>query len=283
MADEAPVVTAPAPVAAAPVTPATTSAQAPQAPVTEAPTAPVVAQAPNPAPVAETPPVAPPEAPKAPETLIAQSLDATKPTEPPKQPEVKPEGENKTAEGETKAQEGQTAEPAPPPTYDPFTVPEGVNLDAERVKEFTDILSELEVTGKADHEFVQKFGQKAVDFHVQEVTKAVETLQGLYQTQWEKTKAEWKDSFLKDPEIGGTRFQTTVDSARNFIRTHGGTPEQQQQFRDVMESSGLGNHPAIIRLLANAGLAMREGVPLAATTPLTPPKSKVATMYGNNK
>lgn len=269
----------------APVTPVVASVAAPATAPIEAPVAPVTAAALIPAPTPEAAPVAPVEAPKA-VTVMGEALDAkvepVKPAEITPKPEpvaeVKPAVE--PVKEEPKAQEGQSENPAPPPAYDPFTVPEGVTLDEERVTKFTDILRELETTGKADHAAVQQFGQKAVDFHVEEVQKAVENLQNSYMTAWEKQKTDWKDTFMKDPELGGNRFQTTVDAARNFIRTHGGSPEQQQEFRDVMESSGLGNHPAVIRLLANAGTAMKEGTPIIATKPVSAPKSKVSTLYG---
>lgn len=269
----------------APVIPVVASVAAPATAPIEAPAALVTAVTPIPAPTPEAAPVAPVEAPKA-VTVMGEALDskveAVKPAEITPKPEpvaeVKPAVE--PVKEEPKAQEGQSENPAPPPAYDPFTVPEGVTLDEERVTKFTDILRELETTGKADHAAVQQFGQKAVDFHVEEVQKAVENLQNSYMTAWEKQKTDWKDTFMKDPELGGNRFQTTVDAARNFIRTHGGSPEQQQEFRDVMESSGLGNHPAVIRLLANAGTAMKEGTPIIATKPVSAPKSKVSTLYG---
>lgn len=229
------------------------------------------------APVAETPVATVVESPKAPEavTVLAEAIDKSK--EPPKTEVLIAEA---VVTGEKKNEEGQSAEPAPPPVYDPFTVPEGITLDPDRVTKFTGILAELETGGKVDHALVQQFGQKAVDFHTAEVKKAVEDVTNLYKTSWDRQKTEWKDSFMKDPEIGGNRFQTTVDAALTFIRTHGGTPEQQTEFRNLMETSGLGNHPAVIRLLANAGTAMAEGRPLAAQKPVSVPKSKTSTLYG---
>lgn len=268
MANE-PVVAAPA----APVTPTPTPTPAPSpAPVVEAVAPAPVLAAPVVAPVTETPPAPVVEAPvKAPETLLGDN----KPVEAPKAPEAVVE-----APKEEKAKEGQSVEPAPPPVYDSFKVPEGVTLDTERVSEFTKTLAELEQSGKVPHELVQQFGQKAVDMYVTEVKKATDALTQEYVKIWDKQKVDWKDSFLKDPEIGGNRFQTTVDSALTFIRTHGGTTEQQTEFRNLMESSGLGNHPAMIRLLANAGRTMAEGTPLAASKPAPVQKSKVETMYG---
>lgn len=260
-----------------PVTPSvapapTATVVAPTAPV-EAVQTPVVTEAVVVAPVVVEAPAPVVEAPKTPEvkaeTVLGDALSKES-----KPPEVKPE-----AKVEAKT-EGQSAEPAPPPVYDPFTMPEGITLDTERVGKFTEILSELETTGKVDHSLVQQFGQKAVDFHLSEMKKASEDLTKKYVEIWDKQKLDWKDTFLKDPEIGGNRFQTTVDSALTFIRTHGGTTEQQTEFKNLMESSGLGNHPAMIRLLANAGRTMAEGKPLAASKPVPATKSKVETMYG---
>jgi len=261
----------------------------PVAPVVESsvavtPETPVITETTVEQPVVETV-----ETPKS-ETVLGEALDATQeeasvetPTEQAEKPEeVKSEEtpEKVEASEEQKNEGGQSEETAPPPKYDPWVLPEDIKLDEERIGEFSNLLAELETSGKATHEAVQAFGQKAVEFHINEVKKTVEQLTDYYQKTWEKQKTDWKESFLKDPDIGGNRFQTTVDSALTFIRTHGGTPEQQKEFRSLMETSGLGNHPAMIRLLANAGRAMSEGRPIAATKPVSQSKSKTATLYG---
>lgn len=214
------------------------------------------------------------------ETLLSEAL------KPEPAPVVEPVQEPiKTAETaeikETKT-EGQSEETAPPPVYEAFTLPEGVTLDEGRVKQFTDVLSDFELKNKVDHKLVQELGQKAVDIYLNEVKQAIEDVTKFYQTSWEKQKNDWKTAFEKDPEIGGNRQDSTIQSALSFIRTHGGTAEQIAEFRQVMDTSGLGNHPALIRLFANAGRAFSEGTPLAATKPAIQPKSKVATLYGKN-
>lgn len=251
----------------------------------QAPVAPAVEVAQVVAPVVEAPPapvVAPVEAPVVPEvkpaeTVLAAEIDKNKP----------PVEANKT-EG------GQSAEPAPPPkeevapteivkpTYADFVLPEGSTLDKDRISQFTDILADLELKGKADHGITQEIGQKLVDFHVNEVKQVADNYTKMLTEAWGKQKNDWKEAFLADPEIGGNRFQTTVDSALSFIRTHGGTNEQQAEIRNLMESSGLGNNGAIIRLFANAGRAMSEGRPLAAVNPVPTPRSKTATLYGKS-
>lgn len=254
-----------------PVTP-TPAPATPVAPVPTDSVQPSVA----PAPAVEATPVAP-VAESKPETVLGEAL-----TPPVVQPTPDTPAEVTPPVVEPKTTEGQSEEPAPPPVYDAFKLPEGITLKDERVKEFTNVLAELETKSKLDHVLAQEFGQKMVDFHIAEVKQTVENINKYYQDNWERQKVQWKENFLKDPEIGGNRFQTTVDSALTFIRTHGGTPEQQAEFRNLMESSGLGNHSAVIRLLANAGRAMSEGKPLAASKPVSPPKSKTETLYGGS-
>lgn len=241
-------------------------------------------------PVVETPPAAVVEVVAPVETTVLG--DALKPVESIKTPEqiaAEEAAKNKTLDGVEKTVEGQSDESAPPPKevleapkYEPFKLPENVSLDETKVSEFTNILSELELKGKASHAEVQEFGQKAVDLFINEQKSLVEHINKTQLTAWEKTKTDWKDLTLKDPEIGGNRFQTALTSAQTFIRTHGGSPEQQAEFRALMDTSGLGNHPAMIRLLAKAGASMTEGSPLAAKTPVSAPKSKTQTMYGKS-
>lgn len=263
---------------------------APAAPVESAPAAPVAsnpAATNTPAPAAQTllavepvAPTAPTEAPKA-DAPAPATAEAPKPNTPPEAAKTVPDAAKAATEAAKTQDESKSDEPAPPPSFEAFKLPEGVNLDAERLKQFTDVLGKFEQDTKAGHELVQKFGQEAVDFHLNELKAALDTQTKFYQEHWDKTVTTWKDEFLADTEIGGNKFQTTVDAARAFIRDYGGTPAQQKELRDIMQSSGLGNHKAVIRAFANATKAMAEGKPLTATKPVTAPKSRTATLYGS--
>jgi len=266
------------PVAPVPVTPVETVAQ--EAPIsvvtpTEAPT-------PAPDPVGTVVPDSPAPAPEAPAPAPAPSMLG----EALETPEVK-ESAKASKDGETppeaeapKDEGGQSVEPAPPPKYDAFVFPEGVSLDETRVGELTNLLSALELEGKADHAKLQETGQKLVDLYISESKAAVEKLTEHYNNAWEQQKTDWREATTKDPEFGGNRLQTTLDAASTFIRTHGGTKEQQAELRSLMDSSGLGNNLAVIRLFATAGKNMSEGRPLAAPKPVSQPKSKVKALYG---
>lgn len=245
----------PAPVEAASVAPV------PAAPVE----APVVAQLTEAAPAPE----AAPEPAPAPTTVLGEAL---KPAEAPVEP-----APAEAPEAAPQVVEGQSEEPAPPPTFEPFTLPEGVTVAPEQLTDFTGLLGQFETESKADHAKMQALGQQLLDRHL----AAVQRIQQAQLDAWESQKVAWKDAFMADPELGGPRAQTTVDSALQFIRTHGGTEAEQAEFAQLMNTSGLGNHPAMIRMLARAGRAMSEGRPLVASAPPKAPTSRTEKLYGS--
>lgn len=248
----------------APVQVATTEPAAPTASPAEQST-PIDASSPTPAVSTETAapsvePVKTEEAPKA-ETLLGEKKAEERPVE---------------IKAEEKAVETKTEDaPIEPAKYE-FTLPEGVKVDDAKFDEFTKMLGEFETTAKVPHDELQKLGQQMVDRHIQEMQRYTQTITEA----WNKQKNDWKDSFLKDPEFVN-RTDTVVNSAIDAIGTFGGNTKQQDEFRSLMETSGVGNHPAMIRLLSNVMLAKAEGKPLAAPQIATPNKvSKMSKMYG---
>ncbi len=190
--------------------------------------------------------------------------------------EEKPEGEAKTEE--TPSEEAPL-EVVELPKFEPFQLPEGVQLEPEKIGEFTKSLAEFESKTKASHEEVQALGQQFLNKHIEEMQRYHEFL-----TQsWNKQKTDWKDSFLKDPEFSN-RTETAVNAAIDAINVYAGDNKQQKEFVDLMESTGLGNHPAMIRLLSNVMLAKAEPKPLAAPQIASGIKqSKISKMYGTKK
>jgi len=216
-----------------------------------------------------------------PVTTPAESAPVTVLGDAPKDDEIKVENKDTASVEEAKDEEiesSQSDDPAPLPTYDDLTLPEG--MERENIGEFTSVLGEFEKSTKADHAEVNKLGQALLERHVAEVKKVAQVIIEEQHKAFETKKSEWLDSFVKDPEIGGNRQETTANKAREFIATHGGTSEQQKEIRELMNTTGLGNHPAVIRLLANAMKGNEEGKPLPATRPVPTQKSKVQARYG---
>lgn len=218
---------------------------------------------------------------KAPETPAAEASAAPEKSvdpAPPISPEKPAEGD-KTPEA-PKDEGDKTAEPAPLPVYEPWTLPENVTLDEKLSGEFNNLLGEFQSTTKADQAYVQKFGQTLVDKHIAGLNDAVTRRDAAYTAAWQNQTDGWRESFIRDPEIGGKRQETTVRLANEFIDTHGGTDEQKEAFRAVMKQTGLGVHPEVLRLLSNAMNKYSEGRPLPANPPSNRFVSRPQKMYG---
>lgn len=219
--------------------------------------------------------------PKTPTTVLGRTKDDATPVAEVK-PETPKEGEAPNAEGEQK-EGGQSEEPATLLPYEDFTVPEGLPENFqfdEKIGEFKNDLLEFEKDTGIPRDKMQAFAQSMINRHAQTMQETLGRVHKSYTDIWEKNKSDWKKAAETDPEIGGNRWDTSVNASLQFIRTHGGSETQQNEFRDLMESTGLGNHPAMIRLLANANRGMSESGPLPGQKPAFQPQSKVSKRYG---
>ncbi|MDE2233448.1 MAG: hypothetical protein KGJ90_05055 [Patescibacteria group bacterium] len=217
-------------------------------------------------------------APQATETVAATeaapSATEAKPEKPPIEFDIKPaesvlsKPEDEKAEDVKPAEEVKQEEtkPVEVPTYSDFELPEGISFDKDRLSEFTKLLGEFELDSKADHAKVQGFAQSMIDRHIEELAKFQQTnLQ-----KWEDEKSAWAKDFQSDEEIGGKRAQASIDAAHKFIRTHGGSDEQQKELYDILARTGLNNHKSIIRIFAKAANATLLSEPTVKAAPLNP-------------
>lgn len=150
---------------------------------------------------------------------------------------------------ETQATEAQAVEPQIPESYE-FQMPEGVEIDQDAVQEFSGLAKELKLD--------QANAQKVADIAVKMMAKQTEQHQNLVTSWTEQTKA--------DKEFGGDRLNENLAVAKKALDAFG-TPE----LRDVLNMTGLGNHPEVIRAFYRAGKAISEdrfisGAPKAAET-----------------
>jgi hypothetical protein len=137
---------------------------------------------------------------------------------------------------ETQATEAQAVEPQIPESYE-FQMPEGVEIDQDAVQEFSGLAKELKLD--------QANAQKVADIAVKMMAKQTEQHQNLVTSWTEQTKA--------DKEFGGDRLNENLAVAKKALDTFG-TPE----LRDVLNMTGLGNHPEVIRAFYRAGKAISE-------------------------
>lgn len=266
-----------------------------QAPIDPAASAaPVVTDASSPAPVAAPTPSDSSAAASAQPVLAPATSLLTETPEPAKAPEAAPAPapEVKTPDpaAETKPADAPAADPAAPPeapvatpSYE-FKLPDDVQAAPEQLAKLNELIGGLEIDAKLDHGKAQEFGQKALDYHLSELQRVATEIDQQGRQAWNEMREGWRNTFKSDPELGGNRQQTTLAACTRIIDQFGGNEAQRAELRTILGTTGAGDHPALIRLLANVGKALGEGRPVPAVVPKSPvvPSRKERRYHASN-
>ena len=135
-----------------------------------------------------------------------------------------------------KPEEAKADEVKVPESYD-LQMPDGIELDKASAEEFTAIAKELKLD--------QAAAQKLADVAAKQAQRQVEAHAKLVES--------WVEQVKTDKDIGGDKLQENLGVARKALDTFG-TPE----LRDVLNASGLGNHPEVIKAFLKVGKAISE-------------------------
>ncbi|ELX9510049.1 peptidase [Enterobacter hormaechei] len=188
----------------------------------------------------------------APSEPSAPAADAPTPAADPAKPEGdkpqpgaeggKPQ-DDKPADGEKpadKPDDKEQKQEGAPEKYE-FTAGEGVELDAEALKDFEPVARDLNLTNEQ--------AQKLVDAYPK-------ILAGVQQRQaeaWQKQTEGWAETVKADKEIGGDKLTANLSAAQRALEQFG-DPE----LKEYLDSTGLGNHPALVKAFIKVGKAMSE-------------------------
>ena len=178
-----------------------------------------------------------------------------------------------TAEGQAAAGQGeQGAEPAAKPEEKPaeapegapeayeFTPPEGHVLDDGVIGKFSEVAKELNLS--------QSNAQKVLDVMAPAIAER-------QQAALQAMTAEWADSARADKEFGGDKLDENLAIAKTALEKFA-TPE----FRTLLNDTGLGNHPEVLRVFVRAGKAISpDTVVTGKQAPA--PADRLATLYDN--
>jgi hypothetical protein len=145
--------------------------------------------------------------------------------------------EASNVDGDVVKTDDKTDTSGAPEKYE-FKAPEGQSFDDNVLAQFEEVAREINLP--------QAEAQKMLD----------KIAPALAQKQADVIKAaqdEWVASTKADKEIGGDKLDANLSIAKKALDTFG-TPA----LRDLLNNSGLGNHPEIIRAFYKAGMAISE-------------------------
>lgn len=140
-----------------------------------------------------------------------------------------------------KPEEKDEQKPEGAPEKYEFQAGEGVELDAEALKDFEPVARELNLTNEQ--------AQKLVDAYPK-------ILAGVQQRQadaWQAQTEEWAATVKADKEIGGDKLTANLGVAQRALDTFGTL-----ELKEYLNGTGLGNHPELVKAFVKVGKAMSE-------------------------
>ncbi|WP_219096563.1 hypothetical protein [Pseudomonas sp. UMAB-40] len=187
-------------------------------------------------------PAAAPAAPAPDSTLLTPpAAPAATDPKPEGEPPAKPGDPAKPEDGKPK-DEGKKDEPqGAPEAYTDFKLPEGMDMDAEVLGEFKGLAKELNIS--------QEKAQQLIDFQTKLATKQAEE----YQAAVTKQKEDWAAAVKNDPELGGEKYEKSVESAVKVIQAFG-----DEGLKNLLNTTGLGNNPALFKFCHRVSQAISE-------------------------
>lgn len=181
-----------------------------------------------------------------------------------------PEGQTAAPEGAAAGTEGEQASPTlqtlgAPEAYE-FTPPEGSAFDNEVIGELSSVAKELDLSQGAAQKLVDRLAPK-----IAERTMAAQA------EAFRATTTEWAEAAKADKEFGGEKLSQNLAVAKKALDAYG-TPE----LRELLNTTGIGNHPELIRAFYKAGLTISEDkfVP-GGTRPAARNTDHATALYGN--
>ncbi|HBM2772467.1 peptidase [Enterobacter hormaechei] len=186
----------------------------------------------------------------APSEPSAPAADAPAPAgEPAKQEGEQPQAgkpqDDKPADGEKPAdkpaEEKEQKQEGAPEKYE-FKPAEGQELDTAALEQFEPIARELNLTNEQAQKMVDLYGTKIMPMVQKQQAEA-----------WQKQTEGWAETVKADKEIGGDKLTANLSAAQRALEQFG-DPE----LKEYLDSTGLGNHPALVKAFIKVGKAMSE-------------------------
>ena len=210
------------------------------------------------------------------QTQLLTSQTETK-TEPSTKTDVEPKVETKA---EPKVEPVKVNAEGVPEKYTDFKTPEGFTLNKDAVEAALPVFKELGLN--------QDQAQKLVDLQTKREAELKKSGQGDYTTM----RKEWRDTVLADTTLsaGGKIKPEVLQTIGRAVDGLGDT-KLAGEFRQVMDTTGVGDNPAFVRAFFKLAQQVTEGRPVSGKGPSAEgqkapdakPQSIASAMYPNLK
>jgi FtsZ-interacting cell division protein ZipA len=174
------------------------------------------------------------------EGQTAAPTQATAQAAPAQQPQTstqqQPQASQAPAQQAAQAPATETGQPQGTPGVYEFKAPEGMSYDQQVLGTYTEVAKELGLSQEA----AQKMLDRLAPALQQRTAEQVTTISN-----------EWAEQARSDKEFGGDKLAENLSVAKKALDAFGGP-----QLVSLLNESGLGNHPELIRFFYRAGKAI---------------------------
>lgn len=166
-----------------------------------------------------------------------------------------PDNGNPPADPKGDGQQGQggddnSGDNQQPQEYSDFELPEGVTVDEKLLESVTPLMQELGINQEGAQKLVSAYANHVQEFNQAQQDAHAEQVEG------------WEKELRNDKDLGGDNFEENMSIARKAIDEFG-SPE----FAQLLDQTGLGNHPEMARLLHKVGKLIQEDSPGGGNQP----------------
>ena len=159
-------------------------------------------------------------------------------------------GDGAAPAGDAAETEGEGEKPEGAPEKYEWAAPEGVTLDESILGSLSEVAKELNLPQAAAQKLVDKIAPVMAQRQVE---------------QFEALRTEWRQASSSDQEFGGAKLTENMAVAKKALDAFG-----TREFRQLLEQTGMGNHPELIRTFYRAGKAISEDGMVSGSAPKAP-------------
>ena len=156
--------------------------------------------------------------------------------------------------------------------YELSGLPEGTEIDAASLAVITPIAKELNLSNEGLSKIAGVYAE-----HV--LPSVIERVQSELENNITATRAEWetqaKEQLKTDPAFEGKSLDVVRAMSAKTLDRFGG-----KEFREYLDETGLGNHPAMLKMAYLVGTQIAEDTSFERGGSVTTPKSSVEKFYG---
>jgi hypothetical protein len=143
-----------------------------------------------------------------------------------------PEDQAKPPEDQAKPPEDPAKPQGAPEKYE-FKPPEGSQLEGKPLAQFEEVARELNMTNEAAQKVIDKVAPALAERQAELVKEA---------------NTAWLQAAQTDKEFGGDKLTENIGVAKQALEAYGSPA-----LKELLDKTGLGNHPEIIRAFYRAG------------------------------